>query len=48
MARVSLPEGEWEAEVRYEAAGGLAEIRRVSGVTIKNNQKTFLIVQTVH
>jgi len=49
LGRISLPEGIWEAEVRYMSpGGGLAEVRRFSDIRIEGRKKTFLIAQSAY
>jgi hypothetical protein len=48
LARVSLPEGEWEARIGYYGPRGtLVEERRFPGLVVQKGAKRFLIDQTV-
>lgn len=49
LGRISLPEGNWEAEIRYmTSGGGVAETRRILDLRIETRKKEFLIVQAIH
>ncbi len=48
LARISLPEGEWEAHIRYYGPqGNLIEERRFPGLRVRKGEKRFLIDQTL-
>lgn len=48
LARVFLPEGEWEARIGYYGPqGGLIEERRFPGLVVQKGAKRFLIDQTL-